>query len=133
MVMTGWVKSLSCSVRTTAYSACCQGVAGVERVDAAGNCRELHPLVHRRGARRPLRLAESKRSARSNRPFAPGRAVAVTVTSDSDPCVPNDLGPAGDVALICDQRVHGMSLSWVIYGGAGGSLALPLAPTRSMG
>ena len=37
-------------------------------------------LVHRRGARRPLRLAESKRGARSNRPFAPGCAVAVTVS-----------------------------------------------------
>src|SRR5438552_617179 len=51
----------------------------MERVDAAGNRRELHPLVHRRRARRPLRLAESKRGARSNHPFAPGRAVSVTV------------------------------------------------------
>ena len=56
-------------------------VAGVERVDAAGNRRELHPLVHRRGARRPLRLAESKRGARPDHTFAPGRAGAVIFTA----------------------------------------------------
>ena len=72
-------------------------VAGVERVDAAGNRRELHPFVHRRRARRPLRLSESKRGARSSRAFGYGPAVAVAVTSWLDPLDPNDFGQADEL------------------------------------
>src|SRR6266568_1674811 len=101
-------------------------MAGVERVDAAGNRRELHPLVHRRGTRRPLRLAESKRGARSNRPFAPGRAVAVTVTSYSIRLIPASQMTLAQRATSPRSAIRGFAgcLLWGVMNGPKAMFAL---------
>jgi len=61
-----WVSRTSGRMRLT-------GLVG----SSGSSANDREEIRHRRGARRPLRLSESERGTGSNRPFAPGRAVAV--------------------------------------------------------